>query len=336
MTSDAASVNQSSLASPVDSSENAVSSPRVPASWRCQSRRAVLLLLGIYLGCCVMLGMIQRKLIYLPTREAPLLGSHWGLPDSRCRSVSLVSQDGLTLQGWHVLPPGSSALNEEERLWELRQGRPVILYFSGNAGHRGDRAYDLNLLGSLNADVFLFDYRGYGDNPGVPSEAALVADAQAIWRYLVETEGVESGRILLYGESLGGGVACALAAHLAEQGITPGGLFLKTTFSSLGDVAAFHYRWLPTGLLLRERYPSVQRISQIKCPIAILHGRQDEIVPFQLAEKLFEAAPDRSASGIPKRFFELPEAGHNDVLDKDPLTFRNAVGELLDHIRLRP
>jgi len=293
-------------------------------------RRWALLLFFVYAGLCVMLAIIQRKLIYFPAHETSLTAKDLQLPPGRFRDVTVKTTDGLTLHGWHVLPPGRSVLDEQERKWELELGRPVILFFSGNAGHRGYRSEELDRLSGLNADVFLIDYRGYGENSGIPSEENFLRDARSVWDHLVQSERISPRRILILGESLGGGVATALASSLASEGIEPGGIFLKTTFSSMVDEAAYQYPWVPCRLLLTERYPSAQKIKNVTCPITILHGINDEIIPFFLAQRLYEAAPDYSKSHHPKVFVELPAAGHNDVLEVDGKFYLESVQAMLN------
>ncbi len=312
-------------------SQTLAASAKKPRSKRL--KRLVLFLLSIYVGLCLMLMIIQRKLIYFPAREASLTPASLELPVDRFHQITVKSDDGLTLHGWHLLPPGRSALDETERQWELDLGRPVILFFPGNAGNRGYRSTEMEQLSRLNADVFLIDYRGYGDNTGVPSEKNFAKDARSVWSHLVDNEGISPDRILLLGESLGGGVAVSLASELSQQGVDPGGLFLKTTFSSLVDVAYSHYPWVPCGLLMTERYPSAKNIIHITCPISILHGLNDEIVPFKLAQRLYEAAPEESSSNIPKTFIELPTATHNNVLQVAGKEYLKSVDAILQLIR---
>ncbi|MBL4886125.1 MAG: alpha/beta fold hydrolase [Planctomycetaceae bacterium] len=296
-------------------------------------KRYVLFLAFLYIGVCLMLALIQRKLIYFPTHEVSLSVIDWQLPEDHFHDISIKSEDGLTLHGWHVLPPGRSALDNKERKWELELGRPVILYFSGNAGHRGYRHAELHRLSQLNADVFLIDYRGYGENRGVPSEKNFLRDARSAWDYLVLTENISADRILLLGESLGGGVATALASELIQEGIEPGGLFLKTTFTSLVDVAALQFPWIPCRMLVTQRYSSIDVIPRVTCPISILHGINDELIPIELSQRLFDAAPDQSNSNVLKTFIELPTAGHNDVLEVDGDSYMEAVAAMLNEIR---
>lgn len=299
------------------------------SSWR----RPLKMILVTYVGLCLMLGVMQRGLIYFPMREEQMKPESWGLAGTRCLPVTIATADGVSLHGWHVLPADSSVLNSTEQAWELDRGRPVILFFSGNAGHRGYRADELAFLANMNTDVFLMDYRGYAENSGNPSESALLEDAWTVWRHLTGELGISGQRILLLGESLGGGVACGLAERLSREGVEFGGLFFKGSFSSLVDVASYHYPWLPVRLVLLDRYESVKRIPSVTSPIAILHGGADDIIPLKLAEKLHAAAPETSADGLPKRFHLLPDAGHNDIHFGHAAPYRSALTPLLDHIR---
>ncbi len=185
-----------------------------------------------------MLAFLQRTLIYLPSRQSRIEPQDAGLPPGRVHTITLNSDDGLELRGWHLLPAGQTATDLRQCDEQLALGRPVVLYFSGNAGNRAWRIEEFELFTQLGCDVFVFDYRGYGDNPGSPSEDRLAADATAAWRYATQTRRIEPRRLILCGESLGGGVAVRLAAEQCVAGTPPGGLVLRATFSSLPDVAA--------------------------------------------------------------------------------------------------
>lgn len=291
--------------------------------------RLLLFGLSIYLAIVVMLALLQRTLIYLPSQASRIEPRDAGLSLGRVHTITLRTEDDLELRGWHLLPNGQSAADRAECDAQLSLGRPVVLYFSGNAGHRAWRIEEFELFTRLGCDVFVFDYRGYGDNPGKPSESQLAADAAAVWRYATQKRQIEPGRLILLGESLGGGVAVRLAAEQSAAGAAPGGLVLRATFSSLPDVAACHYPWLPVRWLMVERYPSVERIRQVSCPILQLHGRHDRIIPIALGRRLFDAAPPQSAGGIAKRFVELPMADHNDILAVAEAEFRAAVSDFL-------
>ncbi len=189
---------------------------------------------------------------------------------------------------------------------------------------------------SFGAEVLVFDYRGYGENAGDPSEPGLVADARAMWDYATRSTGVPRERIILYGESLGGGVAVRLAADLSESGTAPGGLILCNTFTSLVDVASSRFPWLPVRLALRDRYESERHIPDITCPTLVLHGDADRSIPPAFGRRLFDAASARSASGIRKRFVTLAGAGHGDMIDTAFPAYRGAISSFLDHVVAQP
>lgn len=275
-----------------------------------------------YLGVCAVLAFLQRSLIYVPTKEsAPLQPEDAGLADGRVETIHVKTDDGLVLNGWHVRPEAPA--DDGEPSW-------LVLYFHGNAGNRRLRVRDCTDFTDVGVDVFLFDYRGYGDNPGRPAEEPIASDARAIWRFATEERGVPADRILLYGESLGGAVAIRLASELCREGTPPAGLITSSTFSSLPDAAAGLYPFLPVRLLLVDRYPSVRRIGDVTCPIVMVHGDADTIVPIELGRHLFAAAPERSAEGIENRFVEYPDHGHNDIAKSE---FAGLVRELLDELQ---
>jgi len=297
--------------------------------WKRLRRGVVLYCLTPYLCIVVMLGSFQRSLIYHPTREAEIRTEDAEMPPGCVHTVTFETYDGLQLRGWHLLPDGRAARTLDECNEELAS-RWLVIYFHGNAGNRKYRIRDCRDFSRLDANVFLFDYRGYGDNPGSPSETNLSTDARAIWKYATQDRHVPPNRILIYGESLGGGVATRLAMEMQQAGTPPAALILNSTFSSLTDAAASHYPWIPVRWLLIDRYPSADYIKSVNCPIVQIHGTADSIVPINLARQLFEAAPTKSANGIEKQFIELTAAGHNDI---PVAVFENALQRLLRNIR---
>jgi len=276
-----------------------------------------------------MLDELIRKLTYFPDQADDLSPARLHLPADRIHAITVQTSDNLTLHGWHLLADGHSAADRAASDRELAAGRPLALFFSGNGGNRSYRLPEAGLLTRAGADVFLFDYRGYGDNPGSPSEEGLAADALSIWHYATAERHASPGRIFLFGESLGGAVGVQLAAELCGAGTPPAGVILRSAFSSLADVARHHYPIMPIGLLLNERYDSVEMIREVTCPILMLHGQRDTIVPYALARKLFAAAPERSAAGVPKQFIDLPHSDHNDVLESDGELIANVVSEFI-------
>ena len=163
---------------------------------------------------------------------------------------------------------------------------------------RVELAVALNRLG---LSVLLFDYRGYGGNTGRPSEEGLAADARAAQAWLAAQPDVDPQRIAYFGESLGAAVAVGLAVQRP-----PAALILRSPFTSLADVGAVHYPWLPVRWLLLDRYPSIERIASVHAPLLVIAGDRDDIVPLPLSRRLYDAAVE------PKRFVLVPGAGHND------------------------
>jgi fermentation-respiration switch protein FrsA (DUF1100 family) len=266
--------------------------------------------------------MIQRQMMY-PARtlsEDQLRSAMNG--DPRIETVQVTTADQLRLNGFHFRTTRRTAFAPSDSMVRgpspvSAAGVPVVLYFPGNGGCRIDRLDICEQFASLGCDVVLFDYRGYGDNPGKPSEKQILADARSIWRHLTRAMAIPHSRIVLYGESLGGAVATRLAADLSRDGTPPAGLFVSSSFSSMTDVASFHYPFLPVRWLLLDRYDSHSHIGSVVCPITMVHGTSDEIVPFELGRRLFASARPQSTSGFVNQFFEVPGVGHNDV----PLEF---------------
>ncbi|MCA9053662.1 MAG: alpha/beta hydrolase [Planctomycetaceae bacterium] len=267
---------------------------------------------------------LQRRLIYQPWRE-PVLHSMAGASAERLKDVEIVTADGLRLKGWHVA--AGPVINGPDA------ARRLVIYFQGNAAHRGRRSPQFTMFSDLGCEVLIVDYRGYGENPGRPDEQGLYNDARAIWRYAIETLKFDPGQIVLFGESLGGGVAVALGEELCRSGVVPGGIVLRATFSSLVDAARFHYPYLPVSWALVDRYPSIDRIREITCPLLVMHGDQDRIVPFEQAEQLFAAAAEESANGAGKKFVRLAGAGHNDILYVAAEQVEDALREFLHALR---
>jgi uncharacterized protein len=282
-----------------------------------------------YLIILLMIAFFQRYLIYQPTRAAtidPLLS---GLQADRVERIRVPTADGLELNGWCVrafAAPRDAGHDDSNT-------HPTVIFFPGNAGHRGYRAIELDQLSRLGADAYLVDYRGYGDNSGSPTEEKLAADAQAVWKFVTTARHIPPSRVVLLGESLGGGVATRLASELSQAGTPPGGLILRSTFSGLAEVASYHYPWLPVKTFLIDRFPSAERIAHVTCPVLVLHGNADEIVPFESGKQLFDAAPAASTTSIPKTFVVLSGAGHNDIQYTAREPYQAAVKQFLDRMR---
>lgn len=233
----------------------------------------------------VFLAPVQRRLIYLPSNVVPEV--ELVLPGAD--RVSFDTEDDLTLDGWFVPP--------------VRDGDALtVIVFNGNGGNRSDRAALGRALTAEGYGVLLFDYRGYGTNPGSPTEAGLSADGRAAVRYVESRSDVDKDRIVYFGESLGAGVAIATARSRA-----PAALVLRSPFTSLPEAASVHFPFLPTSLLLPDRYPNESIIGDIEVPVLVVAGSADRTVPPDQSERVFEAARE------PKRLMIVDGADHNDV-----------------------
>jgi fermentation-respiration switch protein FrsA (DUF1100 family) len=261
--------------------------------------------LGILGVVALLLGLVwfgQRGLIYFPDSHVPgpaAVGLAAADPET------FETEDGLTLEGWFV--PASDPAS----------GYTVIV-FNGNAGHRGHRAELAAQLAARGLAVFLFDYRGFGGNPGLPSERGLTRDARAALASVGRRPGVDLTRIVFFGESLGAAVAVRLALDYP-----PAALILRSPFSSLAAIGEHHYPFLPVRWLLRDRYHTADRIGRITSPLLVIAGDADRIVPVADSQTVFDAAPH------PKRFLAIAGADHNDeALAAGPALVRAIVGLL--------
>ncbi|MEQ8710438.1 MAG: alpha/beta hydrolase [Rhodospirillales bacterium] len=243
-------------------------------------------LLVVYLGITLGMYVFQRKLIYRPDVERSLL-SEADLPQAS--EVVLRTEDHLELNAWYIPPP--------------QPDRPVLLYLHGNAGTLADRAARLRHFIAAGFGCLLVDYRGFGGNPGSPTEAGLFLDGLAGLNWL-RAEGIRENRIVVYGESLGTAVAVKLASESRVAGVV-----LDAPLTSVTDVAAGHYPWLPVRWLVKDRFDSLSRISQVVSPVLVMHGTIDGVVPYALGERLFAAANE------PKEFVRFDGGSHMDLYD---------------------
>ncbi len=225
----------------------------------------------------------QRRMIYFPS------GSPAVAPEQLLEAgsaVDLRTEDGLDLAAWFA--PATAQTTGA-----------TVLVLPGNAGSRAARVPLARALSAEGFDVLLLDYRGYGGNPGSPTEEGLAADARAAHRYLVAERGVDPARLVLFGESLGAAVATRLAL---ERPV--GALVLRSPFTSLADLGAIHYPFLPVRALLRDRFPVRETIGSVTAPIIVVAGGTDEIVPSAQSRAVAAAA---GAS-----YVDVPDAQHND------------------------
>ena len=241
----------------------------------------IILLVG-FGGFTALMYLAQRKLMYFPeTVRTPPAAA--GL--AAAEEIRLDTADGAHLIAWHVPP---------------QAGKAVVLYFHGNGGSLRYRVDRFRALASDGTGLLAISYRGYGGSSGSPSEAGLLADAEAAYAFAVAR--YRADRIVLWGESLGAAISIALATTHKV-----GGLVLEAPFTSAVDIGAAVYWYLPVRSLMKDTFRSDQRIAGVSAPILIMHGTDDRVVPISFGERLFVLANE------PKRMVRFPGGGHSDL-----------------------
>ena len=228
---------------------------------------------------------VQRRFIYFPTSDVttPLEIGLTGV-----EPVTFETIDGLRLSGWFFATSGPSP-------------RATVLVFNGNAGNRAHRGPLAAALQRHGLQVLLVDYRGYGGNPGAPSQKGLARDSRAARAYLAARPDVDRSRLVYFGESLGTAVAVDLAVEHP-----PAALVLRSPFTSMVDLGQHHYPFLPVRLLLRDRFAAIDQIQRIRVPLLVIAGGRDRIVPIDNSRRMYEVVM------APKTLLVLPDADHND------------------------
>ena len=242
----------------------------------------VTVLAGAYIGLAVLLMVFQSRFIYFPERAIYANPDEIGLS---YEAVSFEASDEVGLVGWFV---------------PAEQSRGVVLFCHGNAGNISHRLESIQAFNRLGLDTFIFDYRGYGRSEGRTTERGTYRDAEAAWRYLVEGRQVDPSQMVIFGRSLGG----TIAAWLVQER-PPKALILESTFTSVPDMAAQLYPYLPVRLMSRFNYSAIDYVRRVDCPVLIVHSRDDEMIPFSHGQKLFDAANE------PKQFLEI-RGTHNE------------------------
>jgi len=232
-------------------------------------------------------AMLENHFLFFPDKHIYATPAALNL---EYREVLFHADDGTEIHGWYL--PGDP-------------DKPLVLFCHGNAGNISDRLDNLKLLRTLGLSIFIFDYRGYGKSQGTTSEEGTYSDVRGALRYLKQ-QGWSTEQMIYFGRSMGAGVSLQLA--LEEPAAA---LVLESPFTSVSAMGRYHYPVLSrlAGWLIQVRYDNLQKIDKLKTPLLIFHGERDDIVPPEMAEQLYEKAPQ------PKKLIMLPRAGHNDTYD---------------------
>jgi len=264
-----------------------------------------LLIVGtcIYATISIYVYYMQSNLIYFPNlagRELVSTPKNIGLD---YQDVELVTEDDIRLHGWYV--PNE---NSEK----------TILFFHGNAGNISHRLESIDIFNRLGLNVFIIDYRGYGQSEGKITEKGSYRDAEAAWHYLVNTRGIDESQIIVFGRSLGGSIAAWLASKQA-----PSALIIESGFTSVPSMGQRLYPFLPVRWLAHFKYDTIQYVQFVSCPVLVAHSKDDEIIPYDEGHKIFDAANE------PKRFLEM-RGGHNDGFILSGTSYIEGIREFID------
>ena len=271
----------------------------------------VLVVAACYGLLVVAVYFMQSRMLYLadmPGRTLTMTPDDVGMD---YQDVSINTSDGVTLHGWFI--GGRSSR--------------VLLFFHGNAGNISHRLDSIRQFQDLGLSVLIIDYRGYGQSEGRATERGIYRDADAAWRYLIDDRGAVASDIIIFGRSLGASVASRLAAK--HQ---PLALVVESSFTSVPDIAQDLYPWLPVRWLSRLNHATREYIKEVRCPVLVVHSRDDEIIPFHHAEKIFASANE------PRALLAI-RGTHNDAFLRDERTytegFRRFLAGLTEPVMLR-
>jgi fermentation-respiration switch protein FrsA (DUF1100 family) len=263
----------------------------------------VCMLFVAYWGLGLILYFMQPKFVYDPVRNIPYTPAELGLD---YEEVFFRTGDRLRLHGWFV-----PAQNAEF----------TVLYCHGNGGNMMYFLDTVNLLNGLGVNCFVFDYRGYGSSQGIPSENGTYLDVRAAYRWLTKEKGADPQRIIIFGWSLGASVAAYLAGKTKAAA-----LIIEGAFTSYADIGSKYYPYMPVRWFARFKYPTIDYMRKVKCPVMVIHSRDDETVPFEFGLELYNAANE------PKEFVEL-RGGHNDAFLVSGETYKKAWTKWLKFLR---
>ena len=240
-----------------------------------------------YIAAMIAIYFAQALFIYapqMPTRELVASPADIGL---EYEELTIQTIDNEKINAWYI--PTDKSTTEPTK---------TVLFFHGNAGNISHRLETIKIYNNLGLDFLIFDYRGFGISTGKPSEQGTYLDADAVWKYLIEERKLKPTDIIIAGRSLGGGVATELAKK-----VHPAMLILESTFTSMTEVSAKHYPFMPTGLIVKHEYETNLKLKDIHCPIVFAHSRNDEVIPYEHSQRNYATANE------PKQFIEL-RGGH--------------------------
>lgn len=266
--------------------------------------RLILIVAACYGLFVVIVYFMQSRMLYLPDvpgRALTLTPTDIGLD---YEDISIETTDGVTLHGWFI----------------AGQSSQLLLFFHGNAGNISHRLDSIRQFQNLGLSVFIIDYRGYGRSEGRATERGIYRDADAAWRHLTEDRGIVATDIVVFGRSLGASVASRLAGQHR-----PLALIVESSFTSVPDIAQDLYPWLPARWLTRLSHATRDYIRDVRCPVLVIHSRDDEIIPFEHAEAIFESANEpRTLLGI--------RGTHNDGFLRDERAYIGGIRTFLTRL----
>ena len=261
-------------------------------------------ILVVVAGYCLLVAVVylmQGRMLYLsnvPGRALAMTPADAGF---EYQDVAIETSDGVTLHGWFI----------------AGQSSRVLLFFHGNAGNISHRLDSIGQFRALGLSVLIIDYRGYGQSAGRTTESGIYRDAAAAWRYLTDDRGIAASDIIVFGRSLGASVASQLAARRQ-----PLALIVESAFTSVPDIAQDLYPWLPARWLSRLRHATREHVRDVRCPVLVIHSRDDEIIPFQHGESIFASANE------PRTLLQL-RGTHNDGFLYDERTYMDGLRTFL-------
>ncbi len=251
----------------------------------------------------VFMYFFQPSMLFMPYRDIDATPESWGM---RYSHVEIKTEDNIKLHGWFI---------------PAKDSNKVILFSHGNAGNISNRGDSIKIFHELGLNVLIFDYRGYGKSEGHPHEQGLYQDVYAVWTYLIEKKGYTKENIIIFGRSLGGAVAMWLAVKVQAHS-----LIIESTFSSFRDIASAQLPIISRLLIARYSFKTAGRASKFAGQLLVVHSVEDEIVPYKLAKKIFNAATQ------PKTFLTI-SGGHNEGFMLSQEVYKNGLKQFISNLK---